>query len=464
MSRAMASALLIGILAFLVSVPAFGQDEEKGDDPVAAFNEAQNLHEKGDLAGAIRLYEMALKIEPAFPEAQYQLATAQLMLGKKDEAEKSFRLAIDLRTDWTLPMTGLGSLLMDKGQFAEADRLLTKAIGLEPLNSVALTALTELRINSKSPTTELEKLLTPIVNLTGKANATPALWSARAALENALQKRSAAKASTLKALEADPKNRSALFLLADIALFEGDIARAKDLAARIGALSPAADQLKLLRANIFAGEGKTDEALAQIDSMQKQNASANELRSKLNTSKTTSVADLEKLLETNPADAFVLGRLCTLFRRENPEKALFYCRKAADAEPGNVNHAVGFGAALVQGKQYDAAVGILRKILEIVPDNFTAHANLATALYQLKRTAEAKTEFEWLTSAQPASAGAYLFLGIIHDEAGEFMDAMANYQQYLRLADPAANKLDIEKVNLRLPSLQKLIKDKKGKK
>ena len=89
---------------------------------------------------------------------------------------------------------------------------------------------------------------------------------------------------------------------------------------------------------------------------------------------------------------------------------------------------------------------------------------LQLPLFQLKRYPEAKAEFQWLTNAQPKSAGAYLFLGILHDESAEYMDAMANYQQYLRLADPAENKLDIEKVNLRLPPLQKLIKDGKGKK
>jgi len=118
----------------------------------------------------------------------------------------------------------------------------------------------------------------------------------------------------------------------------------------------------------------------------------------------------------------------------------------------------------VQAKKFDSAIGILKKILEIVPDNATAHANLATALFQLRRYPEAKGEFRWLTDARPQAAGAYLFLGILHDESGEFMDAMANYQKYLRLADPIDNKLDIEKVNLRLPSLQKLIKDGKGKK
>jgi hypothetical protein len=34
---------------------------------------------------------------------------------------------------------------------------------------------------------------------------------------------------------------------------------------------------------------------------------------------------------------------------------------------------------------------------------------------------------------------------------------MANYQQFLKLADATSDKLEIEKVNLRLPSLQKQV-------
>ena len=67
-------------------------------------------------------------------------------------------------------------------------------------------------------------------------------------------------------------------------------------------------------------------------------------------------------------------------------------------------------------------------------------------------------------AAQPTSAAAFYFLAIIHDQLNEYLDAMANYQQYLKLADPGSNKLEIEKVNLRLPGLQKQIKDGKGKK
>jgi tetratricopeptide (TPR) repeat protein len=434
------------------------QDETQ-EDPVAIFNQAQDLHEKGDLAGAVKLYEKALKIEPAFPEAEYQRGTAELALGKTAEAEKAFRRAIELREGWTLPMTSLGSLLINKGETAEAERLLAKAVELEPHNGVALSALTELKVLAKSAPAELESLLSKVTNLTGKANATVALWTARAALENALQRRAAAKTSLSKALAIDPTNRSAIFLFANISLAEGDINYARDLATRVSA--PPSDQEKLLRASILAADGDSDGALKALDAIEKPGKAASELRSRLNTARQTSPAELEKQLDASPKDAAILGRLCNLFRRDNPSKALEYCRRASEAEPDNPSHAIGFGAALVQGKQFETAVQIFRKILQIVPDNATARANLATALFQLKRYPEARIELQWLIETQPRSPGPYLFLGIVFDETGEYMDAMANYQLYLKYADPAANKLDIEKVNLRLPGLQKLINSKK---
>jgi len=55
----------------------------------------------------------------------------------------------------------------------------------------------------------------------------------------------------------------------------------------------------------------------------------------------------------------------------------------------------------------------------------------------------------------------YLFLGITFDQLGEYMDALANYQLFMKLADPTENRLDMEKVKLRLPELQRQVKSKK---
>ena len=175
------------------------------------------------------------------------------------------------------------------------------------------------------------------------------------------------------------------------------------------------------------------------------------------------VADLEKHLKQDERNAGVLGRLCTLLRKENPVKALDYCRRASEAEPTNLNHAVGYGAALVQTQKYEDAVTLFRRLLQIAPDNYMTHANLATALFQLKRYEEAIPEFFWLAEKQPDLPITYYFLAISHDNLGKYLDAMANYQQFLRIADAVENKLEIEKVNLRLPSLQKLLKQNKGK-
>lgn len=462
--RRLSTLTLLFVCGLLLTSQSFAQTTDTPDDFVAVFNQAQDLHEKGDLAGAIELYKKAIRAMPEFPEAEYQCGIAQLALGQNSDAERSFRRAIELRPDWSLALSSLGSVLVQNGQVAEAERTLSKALAFEPQNSSALVAMVDLRLKTKASPAVLNELLDRMINLTSKANPTPSMWSARAALEAALGKSEAAKASMAYALKADPKNRATLLQAVDLALAGGDVVRAKDLAKTFESLSPSSDAAKLINAKILAAEGDTDEAIKSLDSITKPSPSANELRAKIVASNTTNTADLEKQLETNANDPIILGRLCSAYRIPDPQKAVEYCRRASEAEPTNVNHAIGFGAALVQARQFDSAVNVLRKVLAVAPDNSTAHANLATALFESKRYQEAKSEYEWLTAKQPNLAIGFYFLAITHDRLNEYMDASANYQQFLRIADPVANKLEIEKVNLRLPALDKLVKDGKSKK
>ncbi|MEO6050319.1 MAG: tetratricopeptide repeat protein, partial [Pyrinomonadaceae bacterium] len=316
------------------------------------------------------------------------------------------------------------------------------------------------RLKTKASPNTLQDLLTKINELTSKANPTASLWIAKAALENALGKKDIAKSSLTRAIALDPANKTALLQLGDIAVKEGDIARANEIAVRLENDPSIADGIKFLKANIFAYEGKFEDALKQLEMIGQQNASVIEFRNRINTVRATTPVELKKHLESDAKNPSILGRLCTHYRRDDPAMALEYCRRGMEADPSDVNHAIGFGAALVQTRRFEGAVNILREVLEFAPENSSAHANLATALFQLKRYPEAKAEFHWLANAQPKSAGAYYFLGIVHDQLAEYLDAMANYQQYLRLADPIQNKLDIEKVNLRLPELQKKLKVK----
>lgn len=451
-------------LTFVLVLPAFAQEETETEDPIALFNKGQDAHEKGDLGTALKFYDEAIKILPEFPEAEYQRGTAFIQLGKPAEAEKAFRRALEIREDWTLAMAQLGALLVRKNEFAEAEQILTKAVETDEQNFPAFDALTELRIRTKAAPDVLKELLQRLQILTSKANPTASAWASRAALERVLGDRQAAKESIKKSLSIDPKNSAALNERVEIAISEGDFAGALANAKSIVQTSPASVGANILLARVYAASGKTAESQKILDSLNQNETAVIEFRKTLSTKENESVESLEKTLENEPKNAAVLERLCILSRTENPQKSLEYCRRASELEPDNINHAVGFGAALVQAKRFQDAANILYKLKEIAPDNYTARANLAAALFQLKRYAEAKTEYQWLTEKQPDLSVGYYFLAIAHDNLEEYMDAMANYQQFLRLADAKINQLEIEKVNLRLPSLQKLIKQQEKKK
>jgi tetratricopeptide (TPR) repeat protein len=457
------TAVLILILIFGALSNCFPQDDDRTGEAIALFNQGQDAHESGDLKRAVEFYEKALEILPEFPEAELQRGNALLALGRKTDAERSFRRAIDLRDDWSLALAALGSLMVKDGRIKDAEPILRRALELDDQNFPALNAMTDLRLRSKAQPDELKRLLFQLTALTGKANPPASIWASRGAVERALGDALSARTSLTKAITLEPGIPYALAELAELAIAAHDPSSADEFVGRLEKIEPDAALTKTLRARVMVEQGHVDRAIAYLDSMRPPLAEVVAFRDKLMSAKTKNPADLERRLEANPKDPIVLGGLCNAYRRIDPVRALDFCRRAFDAEPENISHAVGYGAALVQAKRNDEAVALLRRLLSIAPENATVRSNLATALFQLKRFAEAKAEFRWLVERQPSLEAAYYFLAITHDELEEYPDAMANYQQFLKLADPEKNRLEIEKVNLRLPTLRRQIDSKKGK-
>jgi tetratricopeptide (TPR) repeat protein len=310
----------------------------------------------------------------------------------------------------------------------------------------------------------LKKLLVQLQTLSGKVRTPAAIWAARAAVERALGDNTAARNSAGSALALDPKNLLALHERANAALSLGDSGAALNDANTVLKLSPGLLSGKLLLARAQVAGNNTGEAIETLDALDeksKQTPEYKELRRAIAAADSDVVvenlAELEKMIEKDPKDIGALARLCTSARKVEPAKALEYCRRASELDPANINHAIGYAAALVQSKQFEPAVAILRRVIGAMPDNYTAHANLATALNQLKRYPEAIVEFEWLIEKKPDLAIAYYLLGIANDRLQKYPDAMARYQKFLSLADPQNNKTEIEDVNLRMPGLKKQV-------
>lgn len=469
-----ALALLVSI-ALCFSTPAQEEPENSSDEAIGQFNEAQALHEKGKFEDAIKLYDKAIALVAEFPEAEYQRGDALLSLGRIDDAEKSVRLAVEHRADWSLALAKLGEILVKRLSAApetesgtlrqEAARILQRAIELDKSNFPAHTALVELRLASNESEPVLQSTLRSLKEITdGKMKAPAAIWAARAAVEDRLKLRDASRVSIKAALDADPKSKSAIRFATQLALNDGDTELASERLKALKSLGDNSHAAQLLEVRVLAAEGKFVEARSLLDASNVKSADAEKLKTELAANSSISTAELEALVEKDPRNVTYLSRLCEKHRVSSPEKALDFCRRAAEADPENIAHAVGFGAALVQTKRFDQASILLYKLLAFAPDNTTARVNLAMSYYQLKKFPEAKAQYEWIVNRHPEKPIAHFFLAVTHDNLGEYLDAMANYQQFLRIADPKVNQIEIEKVNLRIPSLQKLIKSGKGRK
>ena len=434
------------------------------------FELGQDYHERNQLAQALACYDEALKLREEFPEADYQRAAVLVTLGRPAEAEKALRRACELVPEWPLPQAALGALLTQLNRLPEAAAALDKALQLDDKNPAALNALTDLRLRPPLAREALPPLLERLTKATALNNAPASLWISRSAVERALQQPTAALASLGRALDINPRSLAArqqrAAMLRDLGRLEDAISDARALAS---ASSNAVPNVLFL-AQLCLQAGRKEEALRALDILPEAARRQTEVSALYNSIlldgpiDAESCAALAQMAGQQNNNAAFLARLGACQRTQDPALSLDYYRRAAALEPRNPDYAVGYAAALVQGRKFPEAAVILRRVLEVAPENQTAHANLATALFEAKDFAAAIAEFGWLARKQPENAVTYYFLGIAHDRLGEFPEALAAYEKFLSLAQADARQLEIEKVNLRLPSLRKQIKNGEGKK
>lgn len=436
------------------------------DDPVKLFERGQDAHAKNNYAKAIEYYDAAIKLRPEFPEAEYQRAMALLVSKRKQEAIEGFNRAVALRPDWAFAYASFGSLI---SSYFNDDRagepILRRAIELEPGNVQALVALADLRARAG----DHNEALVLSRSATASAAATSSTWRKRSFIEIAAGDKIAALASIDKALSINPNDGAARYDRARLRLDAGD---------REGAFADLKiheqtwDQKHLPStfelSQLYARAGRRDDALRVLDALSEADRRVPEviaLRAELVSDGGTSTeerAALEELLQRDPKNVSLLARLGNAYRQVDPLKSQDYFYRALQIEPTNIKHAIGYAAALVQARRFADAVGVLRRIIEKAPNEYFAHTNLALALFELKDFRSALVEYEWVSAARPELAAPYFFIAAAHDNLQQYEQALEAYDKFLARADPTANKLEIEKLHLRLPALRDQIKRGQG--
>lgn len=465
------------VMLFVCStVPVAAQTEEAfGDqatDPVRLFERGQAAHARGELEKAIGFYEQALKVRPEFPEAEFQRGSALATLGRLADAEAAFRLAISYKKNWSLPFSSLAALLMRQDRDKDAEQLFRQALVVDNKDEVALRMLSELRLRAG----DVKEALDLAKRATASAEAPASAWVGLAAAERASGNKVAARTTLDRVLSDEPENLAALLERADLSTDEKNFELAITDLQAAAKLKPT-DKVVLTRlAHVLQQAGKADEALAvaKAAGLEVQQPAVNGVAGVVGTPEEIEAANsddpaisrkaLEKLLEKNSRNAMILGRLGASYRTDDPARSLDFYRKASELKPDAPEYALGYGAALVQARRFADAAFVLRQVVRSVPENYVARANLATALYELRRYQEAIPQYQWILATKPEAGVAHYFIATSHDYLGEYPEALASYEKFLSVADSQTNKLEIDKVKLRLPLLRRQVQLGEGAK
>lgn len=97
-----------------------------------AFEKGLERLGKNDLAGSLGHFAKAAKAFPGYYEAYYNMAVANMRMGRKDEAMDAFQKAIDLSAGrYAKAEFGLGALLWEEGKPREAEAIIRRGLELD---------------------------------------------------------------------------------------------------------------------------------------------------------------------------------------------------------------------------------------------------------------------------------------------------------------------------------------------
>ena len=114
---------------------------------VPRWEQARELHARGDFAGAIAAYEEVLRQEPDRAELWHMKGVAEHQAGKLREAQASAERAIALGGEQPAFLFLQGAVLQDQGRLEEAEGCMERAVATRPSWAAAQMELGRIRLD-----------------------------------------------------------------------------------------------------------------------------------------------------------------------------------------------------------------------------------------------------------------------------------------------------------------------------
>ena len=342
--------LLTFVAAGVLAVPAFAQSGPESDD--AAFARAIQLHQSGDIEGAIRGYESILAKYPQSVEVRSNLGAAYSKLGRYEDAINQYTQALKIDDKNQTIRFNLALAYYKAAMFIEAADELTRFIAATPeavpqrTNAVLLLADCNVRLG---------KYKTVIDSLSPLA-------------------------------DADPNNRAVAFLLGSALLSDGQLSRGQQVIDRVFHDEDSAEAHLLLGSTLLLA----DDGHGAIKEFRR----AIELDAKL------------------PTLQAWYGR--ALMRMGDAASAMTAFAAELQINPNDFDANLFTGVLLRQDKQHDEALRYLTRAIALRPRDQYARYHLAAVYVALARVKDALPLLEGVAKEVPEFSEARVLLASVY--------------------------------------------------
>lgn len=330
-------------------------------------------------------------------------------------------------TSW-MAHNNLASVLIARGDEAQARRHVERALELRPKNAGAMRNLA----------TILERAGNEDAGLAWRDKAHAAHPGDTAATVGLAQRhlargdRDRAEALFRDAAEREPRNLLAHYHLGLLAMGRGDAAAAVDHLGRAVAVQGDLAEPRYQYAQTLMAVGRTDEAVEQYraalaiapDEAPVVLGLGNALASRGDAD--GAVAQFRRAIELSPdlAEAhYNLGLMLAI--RGQADEAAGSLQRAAELDPGFAEAWFELGTLRAKRGELDAALADYRRAIEARPGFAEAHNNLGVVLTSLRRPDEAAAAHRRALELKPGYADARMNLGVALADQGRFDEADA---------------------------------------
>ncbi|MGB2662389.1 MAG: tetratricopeptide repeat protein [Candidatus Acidiferrum sp.] len=383
------------LLAAVLLLDCCAKDPERAKAKYLALG--QGYMKKGQFASAAIEFRNALRIDPRFVDAYYQLAQADLAQREWVGAYAALEKAVELDPSLLDARLDRGRLYLASREFDEAEAEAQYILRQEPNNVSASQLLGAALIGKQNN----DKALAAFSRVVALRPDDPNAYVNLALVEISLRRFPEAEEHLKKAVEVDPKSMQVCIDLANFYRLQGRLTESRQVLQDGVSRNPQGIPLYIEWASALASEGRMDEARALLEKLQKllpNSAYAAMAIGDFYMARNESgeaLSEYRRALSDSPNNVDIKKRMLNLFLVSNQIKlaAPLDLELMKDA-PTDVLVRVYHGRVLMAQGNTGAAIDQLQRVAADAADSPQTHYFLAMAYWQGGKTAQAGSELQ----------------------------------------------------------------------